>query len=123
MLPKSNRLSKDLDIKRAYRTRFCSQDKFVKIYLKKNTNLSFQLLVVVGKKVFKKANKRNRIKRKIYGIFDQLMKFNRLPNTISCIIQVNNKDILLQTEPDLKIHLTNSLSSLYLKLQPQPKNI
>lgn len=117
MLPKQNRLSKDLEIKKAYRTRFCSQSKYFKIYLKKTENPNFQLLVVVSKKIFKKANKRNRVKRKIYAIFDRMLAGHHLPGNTSCIVQVIDQQAIQQRQDQLKTELTNILSSLYLKIQ------
>ena len=115
MLPKKWRLVKDQDIKKTYFTKFQAKSKFSQIYYRKTNNLNFQLLVVVSKKIYKKANKRNRIRRKIESIFESLKFENRLPPRSACIIQVKNKDILFHNQEEIKQDIIPEVSGLYTK--------
>ncbi len=116
MLPKDYRLRTDEDIKQAYKTSTKINTKHSLIYLRKTKTSFFQLLIIVSKKIFKKANKRNRIKRKIIAIFEKLKFSNRLPPYLSCIIQVKNKNIILQTQIDIENELIPKIKDEYFKL-------
>ncbi len=116
MLPKLWRLIKEKDIKDTYYSKLRSNSKYSQIYLKKSKLTNFELLVVVSKKIYKKANKRNRIKRKIYAIFEELKTQDRLPSSVACIIQVKNKNILFQQKEEIKTDILPNVSILYKKL-------
>ncbi len=122
MLPKKWRLVKDQEIKKTYFTKFQAKSKFSQIYFRKTTNLNFQLLVVVSKKIYKKANKRNRIRRKIESIFEDLKFQNRLPPRSACIVQVKNKEILFQSQEEIKEDVIPEISKLYSKSNTYIKN-
>lgn len=117
MLPKSWRLVHQVEIKQAYFTKFRSTTKHTQIYLKATEINNFQVLVIISKKIFKKANLRNRLRRRIIAIFEKLKTESRLPTNISCIIQVKNKNLLYQTSENIKIEILNSVSDLFQKLK------
>jgi ribonuclease P protein component len=83
--------------------------------------MKFKLLVVVGKKLYKKANKRNRIRRKVVALFETLYSESRLPPYINCIIMVQHKDILYQTKKDLEMEILPKIKQLYLQMNSKPK--
>jgi ribonuclease P protein component len=116
VLPKSFRISKEKDIQRAYRTKFQTRTDFLKIYLSQTSGDNFKSLVVVSKKIYKKANKRNRIRRRIYGLFDELKHSGRLPPRIATILLIQNKDIISLSSEEMKTQILNPLSSLYAKM-------
>ncbi|MEM1311929.1 MAG: ribonuclease P protein component [Patescibacteria group bacterium] len=117
MLQKGWRLVKDKEIKKAYSTRLRARTDFTNLYLSKTLKPNFQLLVVVSKKIYKKANKRNRIKRKIESVFEKLKFEGRLPAGIACIVQVRDKQILLQSPIQINKSIMPSISKLYNKAQ------
>ena len=123
MLPKKNRLVKEKEIKMAFRTRFRKSSRYVNLLMSKNETEEFQLLVVVSKKIFKKANKRFRIKRRLAGIFNELKFDGKLPSGISCIVQVKNKEILFQDESVLKDDILPPFFELVEKITKNTKNI
>jgi ribonuclease P protein component len=116
VLPKQYRLSSDSEIKKAYKTRFQAKTNFAKLYLSKTERQEFKLLVIISKKIYKKANKRNRCKRKIYAIFESLHYTHRLPPATSCIIQITNKEILNSTLEQIREDILPQISQLYKKL-------
>lgn len=72
-----------------------------------------KLLVVVSKKIFKKANKRNKIRRRIKAIFikHHLMIFK---NHNVMAVQVFSKDLLFMTH----IELEKKLLDIFYKILP-----
>jgi ribonuclease P protein component len=115
VLPKQWRLIKDQEIKQTYFTKFRAKSDFTQLYLRKTVHPNFQLLVVVSKKIYKKANKRNRIRRKIESVFENLKFQNRLPPHSACIVQVKDKQILFQSPEQIKQDILPDISKLYHK--------
>jgi ribonuclease P protein component len=115
VLEKKWRIVKEQDIKKTYFSRFKSSTLYSQIYLRKTNIQNFQLLVVVSKKVFKKANKRNRVRRKIEAVFEDLKHKNRLPSGTSCIVQVKNKEVLLQDKNQIEQDILPKISDLFKK--------
>lgn len=116
MLPKNWRIVKDKEIKQVYFSKYKIKTQYALINLKHTTTPNFQLLVVVSKKIYKKANKRNRIKRKIHAIFSDLKNNSRLPTNLACIIQIKNKDIIFQVEDNIRKDILPAISSTYQKI-------
>ncbi len=116
MLAKTNRLSKDKQIQQAFRTKHRAQTQNARILLSQNQETKFQLLIVISKKVFKKANKRNRLRRKISAIFEDLLAKNRLPPYITCIVQVLKKDLLTKNHNEIYEELIPQISKLHSKI-------
>lgn len=115
MLPKSSRLVKDYEIKKAYFSKFRTKTELFQFYIRKTEKPEFQLLVVISKKVLKKANRRNRLRRKIQAIFEVLKSSNRLPLGIGCIIQVKSELGLKLKSEDLKQAILPKVTELYQK--------
>lgn len=120
MLAKVHRLSQDRDIQQAFRTKHRAQTDSTRIWLSRNDKSEFQLLIIVSKKVFKKANKRNRLRRKISAIFEDLLAKNRLPPYTTCIVQVIKKDLIFKKPEEIQSEIVPTISKLYLK-STQPK--
>ncbi len=122
MLPKSNRLSKEKEILQAFRTKFRTNTQNTKILLSFEPNTKFKLLVIISKKVFKKANKRARLKRKIFAIFAKLYQQNRIPPNFICVIQVTNKNLLYKKLNDIYDELIPAMSRLFIQSVEKQKS-
>lgn len=118
MLPKKLRITKERDILVAFRTKYRYFGNVVKIYMSHNTEQQFKLLVVVSKKISKRAHDRNRIKHKIHAIFELLYRDGRLPPSVSCVIQVSDKRIITMTSSEIRELLIPQISKLYGKMKP-----
>jgi ribonuclease P protein component len=91
--------------------------------LNRSNQPEFQLLIVVSKKIFKKANKRNRLRRKISAVFEDLLAKNRLPPYTTCVVQVIKKDLLLAKPDEIQTEIIPEISKLYLQMtQAKQKN-
>jgi len=115
VLPKSNRLSKEKEIYRVFRTKFRTNTQNTRILLSFEPNTKFRLLVVISKKVFKKANKRARLKRRISAIFEKIYQQNRIPPNLVCIVQVINKNLLYKKSNDIYDELIPTMSRLFIQ--------
>jgi ribonuclease P protein component len=116
VLPKKNRIVKDLEIKKAFRTKYRLVNQNFGVFIRKNDSENFQLLVVVSKKIFKKANRRNLLRRRIISIFQHLKSTEQLPKSISVIVQVRSKDLISLDYNELKSHILDVTFNLYQKL-------
>jgi ribonuclease P protein component len=115
VLEKKNRLSKTKEIKQAFYTKYKTNTKFTKIFLRKKREPDFQLLVIVSSKISKRAVKRNRIKRRIIGLFERMENRDKKLAFFTCVIQVKNKDILIQKTSALREDILGSLEKLILE--------
>lgn len=115
MLAKKNRLVREKEIKKVFKTRFRDQTKFSQILLAHNDS-DFKLLIVVSKKIFKKAYKRFRIRRKISAIFEELKFKNQLPFGVTCVVRVTNKDILYMKKDEIFEDIIPKVIDLYKKI-------
>jgi len=93
-LPKSNRIVKNIDIQSILHKSFTADSNYFKIKAKINHVGKFRLLVVVSKKIAKKANKRNFLKRRIVYLFEKLKHSNKLPDNLDLMIIIKNKEVL-----------------------------
>jgi ribonuclease P protein component len=119
-LAKQCRIVHDKDIKQTYLTRYKSRNSLFQTYLRVSDEQQFKLLVVVSKKVHKKANLRNRVRRRISAIFEKLNNSNRLPKNVSAIIQIKSPLLLLLSHDLLHEQVTSEVSKLYIQtLQKQ----
>jgi ribonuclease P protein component len=114
VLPKKSRLVRHKEIQKTYHTKFKKNTNFSRIFLRK-TDSPFKLLIVVSSKINKKANKRNRIKRKINAIFEKMNRERKLPSNVNCIIQVTSKEILFLNQEKIKKDIIENLQDLYFK--------
>lgn len=84
--------------------------------MSKNNNQTFSLLVVVSKKISKKAHDRIRLKRKIHSLFEELSATHSLPPSVSCAIQVTSKNLLFKPKSTLKEEIIPKIGLLYTKI-------
>jgi len=120
-LPKKHRLIKEKDIKFALKTGLQLDSKFFKIKLKKNLINKPRFLVVVSKKLFKKAFYRNTIKRRTLGVIQRLLFSHTLEfKEFDHIWLVKNQQILKATVEELEKDFTSSLKYLYFKKLKTP---
>jgi len=115
VLPKKNRLVKEIDIQKAFRTKFQLYDEYFGYRLSSNPFNRFRLLVVVGKKIYKKANKRNLVRRRIHSIFEDLYAKNQLPPSTNLIIHVKSKQVIDLDYIQLKNNILSKTNKLYQK--------
>ena len=93
-LPKSNRIVKDIDIQNILKKSFSTESSYFRAKTRKNELNTFRLLVVVSKKIAKKANQRNLIKRRIIYIFEKLKSNDKLVSSLDMMIIAKNKEVL-----------------------------
>ena len=94
MLQKKNRIVNQTDIKRTLGARNRFYKDSISILLNPNQLETFRLLIIVGKKIHKRAVKRNSIRRRISAIFEKIKSENNLPSGRDCIILIKDKKIL-----------------------------
>jgi ribonuclease P protein component len=125
VLPKSFRLKEQEEIKTVLRSKTSTKTSHLLIKLLKSDLPNFRITIIISKKIFKRANKRNRIRRKVIALFQELKYNDRLPPFTSCIIQVQNKNVISQTVAQLQTEIIPEMSTLYSKLlkQNQPKKL
>jgi len=76
----------------------------------------FRVLCVVSKKIHKKANQRNKIRRRILAIFADLKNKKRLPPSLDCVIIIRSKDILTAKFEDCQKSFVPEIANLYQKM-------
>jgi len=113
VLAKHNRLVTDNEIKSALSTKHKKFTTEFSYKISSSNDEGFRLLVIVPKKVYKKANKRNLVKRRIISIFEDLKFNNQLPSNVNLIIQVISKDIINLDYIELKDNILSSVINLY----------
>jgi ribonuclease P protein component len=113
-LSKNNRIVTDREIKAAYMGRFKSRSNLFQTYLSSTNSDKFQLLVVISKKVFKRANMRNRLRRRTTGIFADLQHTNQLPKNIAVIINIKHQNMMKLSPIEMKNLLVEELMKLYV---------
>ncbi len=123
MLPKQHRLVKQSDIsktlKSRYRTFFGGISLIVRDHKITAYRPGFRNLIVISKKIHKRAVIRNSLRRQFNAIFEELHHKKLLPDNLDCIIILKDK-----TPIDKKItsyyldFITNSLSKLSKQSQP-----
>lgn len=94
MLKKADRLYLDKDIQLILksRNRFYIHD--IQINIAKNSINRFRVLVVVPKKIFKRAVHRNYIRRRVIALFEKAKAEEKLILGWDCMILIKNKNIL-----------------------------
>jgi ribonuclease P protein component len=106
MLKKIYRLSGE-DLKKFFSQKYekISNDVFL-IYYQKN-NLTYpRFALLSNKKVFKKAVKRNKIRRQVYAIIREILKEKKIKN-YDFFIMIQNEEKFTQLKELLKKILTN----------------
>jgi ribonuclease P protein component len=107
------RICNQYDIRTAMKSKITTKTPHFVIKFSPSPLPTFSLVVIISKKVYKRANKRNRVRRKIHAVFEYLHYQNRLPPSIQCVIIVQNKDILFESGKTLENNLTKTLGELY----------
>jgi ribonuclease P protein component len=104
MFPKKNRIVTAKDIKNTLYSKFKNRTQYFTITTRKNNNPDsiFKILVIISKKISKRANIRNKIRRRILAIFDQHKFENKLPSNIWLAIQITNPTIIQLTYSELQ---------------------
>jgi ribonuclease P protein component len=93
-LPKEYRIVKDKDIQATLKSPIAANSKYFRLKTRLKTEGNFRLLVVVSKKIHKKACYRNLIKRRVVSIFENLKSKNLLNLNLDLVILTNNKTVL-----------------------------
>ena len=116
MLPKENRIYKKYEVEKILRASWRIKNNYLHCLMLSTETQSFRLLTVISKKIYKKAYKRQKIKRRINAIFEELNTEQKLPLNLDVAILVKSKEILELEYETLKKELRDSLSWLYKKL-------
>ena len=122
MLPKINRIVSDKDIKATYHSKFKLRSELFSLITKRNTfQTNFKILIIVSKKISKKAHDRNKIKHRISAIAQELILENQPNNEFSIIVIVQSKEIIKTKYSDLRIKLEASFSKNLFYKQSMPR--
>ncbi len=121
MLPKINRIRLEKEIKLSYRTKFRDKSELIQTYLCPNNNQDFKLLVVISKKILRRANMRNRLRRKIHAVFSGLQFQNRLPSNLNCILQVKSPKLIKLGLTEMENEILPTVRKLFQSLSPSKK--
>ena len=114
MLAKQNRIVHNKDIKSTINSKFRVKTKYFTVITKKNLEpSSFKLLVIISKKISKRANVRNKIRRRIQAIFENYKSQNFLKQEYNVAIQITNPEIINLTFLELE-NIINTSSKSFL---------
>ena len=114
MLAKQNRIVLNKEIKSTINSKFRYKTKYFTVISKKKSEPSiFKLLVIISKKVSKRANIRNKIRRRIQAIFEQHNSQNHLSSDFNIAIQITNSEIINLTYLELE-NIINQSSKTFL---------
>ena len=130
MLPKKYRLVTSKEILTAMRTRYQLRTQFLTLKMRRLPG-NFRLVVVVSKKISKRAHKRNRTERQIHAVFETLKHKGQLPPDISLVVQVRSNTILEVDFATLQKDLLDGVGKLYFtyrdreqkRLRPRPVQV
>ena len=112
MLAKKYRLVTSKEILTAMRTRYQLRTQFLTLKMRHLPG-NFRVVVVVSKKISKRAHHRNRTERRIHAVFERLKHKGQLPPNISLVVQVTNKAILSTDFSTLEKDLLDGVGKLY----------
>lgn len=116
MLPKENRIYNDKEIQATLKSRFRYQILDLQIILYKNQQAKFKALIVVSKKISKKAVQRNTVRRRLIALFETAKYNQTLISGWNCMMIVKDKAILdriiLVEYKDLISFINTKISSL-----------
>jgi ribonuclease P protein component len=103
MLAKQNRIVHNKDIKSTINSKFRFKTKYFTVISRKNIEQKqFKLLVIISKKISKRANIRNKIRRRIQAIFEKYKFLNTLNIKFSVAIQITSPEIISLTFLELE---------------------
>lgn len=113
MLSKKNRVVKRRDIQKILNTSCVKNTKYFRLQLLPAQD--FRLLIVVSKKISKRANKRNKLRRKISACIENLNIQKKLPNNCWVFIRPIHKEALELPFTYIKEQIILNLGELYSK--------
>ena len=114
MLAKQNRIVLNKEIKSTINSKFRFKTKYFTVISKRNIEqVAFKLLVIISKKISKRANIRNKIRRRIQAIFENYKSQNLLSPNFSVAIQITNLEIISLTFLELE-NIINQSSKTFL---------
>jgi ribonuclease P protein component len=119
VLAREYRLKVQDEIRVVLRSKTSVKTPHTLIKLLKSELPTFRIAIIISKKIFKRANKRNRIRRKIIALFEHLKCNDRLPPYTSCIIQVQSKLIITKSNEELQSEIIPEMGILYTKMPKQ----
>ena len=112
MLSQNHRLTEEKEILYSLRSRFSQNDKYFKLVLSRSKVKDSRFCCIVGKKIFKKANKRHRMKRRVMGIVKKLLDSKQFKlHYFNCVIQCQNKEAIRIDSAKLVLEIENLLKS------------
>jgi ribonuclease P protein component len=94
MLPKENRLVKQNEIKKVLSTKVRFYKDSISVLARVTSENHFQLLIIVSKKIHKRAYVRNKIRRRLQALFETMRYHDRLSRNVALIILIKDKKIL-----------------------------
>jgi ribonuclease P protein component len=106
MLPKCNRIVTEKEIKLVYSSKCRHRFNYWNIIIRKNKfQKIYKVLIVISKKIAKKANLRNLLKRRIMDIVQNI----DINNNYSVIIHIQSSLIIKLKFTNLKTALENDI--------------
>jgi ribonuclease P protein component len=119
MLASNQRIKTQYDINEVLKSKLFYLTDHTTIKISPDKKDQFRCLVIVSKKIYKKSNKRNRIRRKIMALFEELNSQKRLPPYTKCAIRITHKHILHLTKDQLTSEILPTVNKLFIKLVKQ----
>jgi ribonuclease P protein component len=127
MLSQNHRLAEEKEILYSLRSRFSQNDKFFKLVLSRSKIKDFRFCCIVGKKIYKKANKRHRLKRRVLGIIKKILDSKQFKlHYFNCVIQCLNKEAIKINSIEFELEIENLLKLALVKAhsnKPKPSSI
>lgn len=114
MIPFSYRFHGHNSLRFVYRNGRATRTRLMTIKVTENSHRKIsRVAVVVGKKIFKSAVRRNRIRRRLY----EYIRLNLLPEinkVYDIVLIVSSGDVLQMTSDDLEKHLEQLFTAAHL---------
>ena len=108
MLPFKHRLTEEKEIIFSLRSRYFQNSKFFKLVLSRSKVKDFRFCFIISKKIFKKANKRNRIRRRVKAIIKNTLDSNQFKlQYFNCVVQCFNKEGIKFDSKELESEILN----------------
>ena len=118
MLPKRFRVWRDKDIKRLLKSRYSYATPNLRIVIHRRTDDDgFRVMGIVGKKYYKRAHDRIKLKRRILATISKLHVADQLPKNLDCSIQVRSKTALLTPYSELEPEIQSGLAKVFGRLR------
>lgn len=88
MLPTKNRLRKKIDIEKVFKNGKSYREKFLILKIIKNNLTESRFGFSISQKISKKAVVRNKIKRLLNAVLQEIIKKEKINKTIDCLLIV-----------------------------------